>query len=200
VSRIAVDIVLLPEADMSERAIAINRSLVEKHDSDIVLDPAHCLPHVSLAMGCIRSDALQAIASDLKSVIGGHPVKQLYVKHLTSQSHHGGSVVSSIALQAREDLQQLHIQVMRALGPYFSREVTESMFTGEHPIASSTLNWVKNFPEQSSGKNFLPHITLGYGPCAQVELPPAFAPEALAVCHLGNHCTCRKVLCRLPCQ
>jgi len=198
-TRMAVDVALLPEADMAERAIAMNRSLVEKHGSDIVLDRAHCLPHVSLAMGCIQTDALQAIASDLQSAVREHPVKQLYVKHLDTQSHHGGSVVSSIELQAREDLQQLHVEVMRTLAPYFSCDVTESMFTGEHPIAPSTLNWVKNFPQQSSAENFLPHITLGYGPCAQVELPPAFAPEALAVCHLGNHCTCRKILYKLAC-
>ena len=87
----AVDVVLLPGAEMAEQAIALNRSLVEKHGSDIVLDQVHCLPHVSLAMGCIQSDALQAIASDLQSAVREHPVKQLYVKHLNTQSHHGGS-------------------------------------------------------------------------------------------------------------
>jgi hypothetical protein len=197
-SRIAVDIVLLPEADMADRAIAINQALVEKHGSDIVLDRVHCLPHVSLAMGCIQPDALQAIASDLQSAKRKYPVKKLHVKHLV-QNHHGGTVVSSIELQAREDLQQLQVQVMRTLAPYFSYEVSESMFAGERPIASSTLNWVQNFPQQSSGDKFQPHITLGYGPCAPVELPATFSPEALAVCHLGNHCTCRKVLCGFGC-
>ena len=68
-TKIAVDIVLLPEADMADRAIAINQSLVAEHGSDIVLDRALCLPHISLAMGCIQPDALQAIASDLQSAI-----------------------------------------------------------------------------------------------------------------------------------
>ena len=198
-ARVAVDVVLLPEADMAEQAIALNQALVEKHGSDIVLDRAHCLPHVSLAMGCIQSDALQAIASDLQSAMRKNPVKKLHLRHLT-HNHHGGAVVSSIELQVREDLQQLHVQVMRAMAPYSSYEVTEAMFTGERPIAPSALNWVQNFPQQSSGDRFQPHITLGYGPCAQAELPATFAPEALAVCHLGNHCTCRKVLHRLPCQ
>jgi len=199
VSRIAVDIVLLPEDNMAEQAIALNRSLVEKHNSDIVLDPANCLPHVSLAMGCIQSDDIQAIASDLELITQSHSVKQLYVKRINAQAHHGGSIVSHIELQAREDLQQLHVQVMRTLAPYLSYEVTESMFFGERPIAPSTLNWVKTFPQQSSGENFWPHITLGYGPCDPVTLPSTFAPRALAVCHLGNHCTCRKVLCKLTC-
>jgi len=199
VSRIAVDIVLLPEDNMAEQAIALNRSLVEKHNSDIVLGPANCLPHVSLAMGCIQSDAWQDIASDLQQVIQDHPVRQLHIRHLSTQGNPSGSIISHIELEAREDLQQLHEQVMLTLAPYFIYDVTESMFTGERPIAPSTLNWVKNFPQQSSRDNFQPHITLGYGPCSQVELPPSFAPEALALCHLGNHCTCRKVLCELAC-
>ena len=197
--RIAVDVVLLPGTDMAERALALNRSLVEKYDSDIVLDPASCLPHVTLAMGCIHTDDLTAIAAELDAIGQSHPVRQLFVKQVSRQGHHGGSIVSSIELQAREDLRKLHIQVMGNLAPYFKYDVTETMFTGERPIAPSTLNWVKNFPQQSSGDKFWPHITLGYGPCEPVSLPPSFAPRALALCHLGNHCTCREVLYSVAC-
>lgn len=196
-NRIAVDVVLLPDKDMAERAIALNRSLVAAYDSDIVLDPVNCLPHVSLAMGCIQPDDIQAIASALEQTIRKDPVKQLYVKRINAQGHHGGSVVSSIELEAREDLQQLHALVMDRMIPYFRGKVTASMFTGEHPIAPSTLSWVKNFAQASSGEKFWPHITLGYGPCDPVSLPASFVPQALALCHLGNHCTCRKVLWRV---
>jgi hypothetical protein len=71
------------------------------------------------------------------------------------------------------------------------------------PMASeSTLAWIKNYPEKSSFEKFFPHITIGYGEIndysfgfPQGGVPPIeFAVSKLALCHLGNHCTCRKIL------
>ncbi len=56
------------------------------------------------------------------------------------------------------------------------------------------------FETPPDGDKESPHITLGYGQAKPpFSFPVAFAAARLALCHLGNHCTCRKVLasCRL---
>ena len=76
-SRKAVDIVLLPDEAMSERAIRINEKLVEEFGSKIVLNKDDCLPHISLAMGCIEQGDLVSIEEILKEIAQQCPVKQL---------------------------------------------------------------------------------------------------------------------------
>ena len=62
-------------------------------------------------------------------------------------------------------------------------------------VAESTLEWVRNYPQKAGYESFSPHITLGYG---QVQpafpFPAVFTVARLALCHLGNHATCRKLL------
>jgi hypothetical protein len=63
------------------------------------------------------------------------------------------------------------------------------------------LAWIKSYPEKSSFERFSPHITIGYGEINDYSFPPQgvlrtmkFAVSRLALCHLGNHCTCRRIL------
>jgi hypothetical protein len=43
-------------------------------------------------------------------------------------------------------------------------------------------------------ENCLPHITIGYGQVDDFTFTAEFTASKLALCHLGIHCTCRKVL------
>jgi len=52
-AEIAVDVVLLPSEEMADKAIAANKELLKQCADKIVLDKENCLPHISLAMGCI---------------------------------------------------------------------------------------------------------------------------------------------------
>jgi 2'-5' RNA ligase len=67
------------------------------------------------------------------------------------------------------------------------------LFAAE-PVSESTLLWIKSYREKSSFANFRPHITIGYGRSANLSYPAQFHLAKLALCQLGNHCTCRKVL------
>ena len=57
-AKIAIDVVLLPSEAMTNKAIEANRRLLDKR---IVLDKEGCLPHISLAMGCIEEDEIGEI-------------------------------------------------------------------------------------------------------------------------------------------
>ena len=98
-------------------------------------------------------------------------------------------------MEKTEELQLLHEAVMERLSPYLSCDVTGDMVCAEGEVEESTLLWIKNYREKSSFGKFFPHITIGYGePSNFLSFPIKFAASRLALCHLGNHCTCRKIL------
>ena len=76
----------------------------------------------------------------------------------------------------------------------FVSYATADMLINPDEVERSTLLWIKNYRDKSSFDNFLPHITIGYGEATDSGLPASFIASELAICHLGNHCTCRKVL------
>lgn len=55
------------------------------------------------------------------------------------------------------------------------------------------VNFVKNFNEEHAFDNYWPHITLSQGRAENIE-PFEFTASKIALCHLGAHGTCAKVL------
>jgi hypothetical protein len=84
---------------------------------------------------------------------------------------------------------------MHSLAPYFGTRASKWMLYGSSVVSKSTLSWISNYARKSSFENFKPHITLGFGK-AEIKkvIKLKFKAQKLAICHLGNHCTCRRVL------
>lgn len=57
-TKIAIDIVLLPPEEIMNKAIEINQQLA---DDGIKLNKKDCLPHISLCMGVISEEDLPEI-------------------------------------------------------------------------------------------------------------------------------------------
>jgi len=193
-ARIAVDVVLLPSEEMAGAAIEANRELLKQCPDRIVLDRQNCLPHVSLAMGCIDEGGVADIEKVLRRVAGEFPPGQLSFIGVHVGTNSAGEKVSVIGVERTQRLQMLHEEVMRVLSPYFSYDVTSDMVLSPPPACESTLLWIRNYPRNSSYERFLPHITIGYGQIGDFAFPTRFTASKLALCHMGNHCTCRKVL------
>jgi 2'-5' RNA ligase len=194
-SRIAVDIVLLPEESVSERTIKANQDLVRRHGRHIVLDRATCLPHVSLAMGCIEIADVEPVGRALETIAGGCPAGDLVITGIATTLNALGQQVSAFVLAQTEALRSLHERVMNEMQSHFSYDVTAQMVHGDEEVAPTTLAWIRNYREKAAFRAFIPHITIGYGMVTEpMTFPIRFAASRLALCHLGNHCTCRKVL------
>jgi 2'-5' RNA ligase len=193
-AKIAVDVVLLPSEEMTDRAIEANAELVEKGGREIVLNKESCLPHISLAMGCIVEEDIASVEKVLESVAKESPLGNLKVIGIRTSTNAKGEQVSVFEIEKTRELQSLHEKVMEKVTPYFSYDVTSDMIYGDEEVAQTSLLWIKNYPEKASFANFLPHITIGYGRIAGQSFPIEFVASKLALCHLGNHCTCRKVL------
>lgn len=190
----AVDVVLLPDEPMTARAIEINAELVEGFGKKIVLNKDNCLPHISLAMGCVEEGNITAIGKVLEKIAIETSLPDLKVAGVRTSENSKGEKVSVYEVEKTRQLQSLHEKVMDRLAPYLSGNVTEDMIYGGEEVAETTLLWIKNYREKVSFENFFPHITIGYGQIENHSLPVSFAASELALCHLGNHCTCRKVL------
>ncbi len=192
-TKIAVDVVLLPSDEMMDKAINANAELVEKFGSEIVLNKKNCLPHISLAMGCIEERDIPSIEKVLEPIVKEYTPENLTVSSVRTSINTKGEKASVFEIEKTEKLQSLHEKVMKKVKPFFSYNVTEDMIY-DAEVAESTLLWIKNYPEKASFANFLPHITIGYGQIENGPFPIEFTASRLALCHLGNHCTCRKNL------
>lgn len=193
-AKIAVDIVLLPSEEMMDNAIQANRKLPKQWTDNIRLNKQDCLPHISLAMGCIEETDSANIGKTLRRVAKSHSPVPLSVIGIRVETSAAGRRISVFEVSKTEQLQSLHETVMRELAPYFSYHVTADMVLSELAADESTLRWIRDYAEKSSFENFFPHITLGYGQIAGSPSPIKFHATHLALCHLGNNCTCRKVL------
>lgn len=192
--RIAADIVILPDEAMMQQAIAVNRDLVRSYGSEIVLDAETCLPHVSLAMGCINGSDVDWVRTWLEELARETAVKVLRVSGLHTSTNARGQTVSAFEIERTDALEALHEDVMEKVESAFSSDVNEDMVLGD-TVAESTLEWIRTYRRKAAFERFLPHITLGYGPVtAELRFPMSFRAAQLALCHLGNHCTCRRIL------
>ena len=192
--KIAVDVVLLPSEPIMDMAIEANRALLEQTSDKISLNKENCLPHISLAMGCIDNRDIVRIENVLQSLAVSHFPEKLIVEGIQVGANAKNEKVSVLQLKKTPQLQSLHEAVMRQLEPFLSYDVSVNMILPPYPISESTLIWIRNYPEKSSFEKFSPHVTLGYGQIDDVSFPPEFTASELALCRLGNHCTCRKIL------
>jgi 2'-5' RNA ligase len=191
-SALAVDIVLLPDEAMMDLAIAANAVLVEKFNSKIVLNKNDCLPHISLAMGCIEHEDIER-AGELLQPLAAIIPKRLKTGGIQKSTSFSGEIVSVIGIQRTNKLQKLHEKVSGTIKPFFTYDVREDMVAGGK-ARQTTFQWIANYPEKAGYSNFSPHITIGYGDLPDLGLLPDFAVSRLAICHLGDHCTCGKIL------
>ena len=193
-TKIAVDIVLLPPDNITEMAIRLNNQLVKNFNSPIILDTSNTLPHISLAMGAIDQKDIPAIENILKVIAEKTTLGQLKINAIDIAEHTPTTKVSSLLIENTEPLQVLHENIMNELADYLSPNVNADMIYSDEPVAEYSLLWIKDYRQNAAFENFLPHITLGFGQIKNYQLLVKFKPDKLALCHLANHCTCRKVL------
>lgn len=193
-SKKAVDVVLLPNEAMTDKAIEANAELVAKFGSEIVLNKENCLPHISLAMGCVDEKDIDSVERILRTLAEEHSLGELMVTGIRTTVNSRGESVSLFEVEKTEELQQLHQEVMEKLGAYLSYDVSSDMIYGDEEVSESALFWIANYRRKASFDKFFPHITIGYGEPDNLSFSIKFTASRLALCHLGNHCTCRKIL------
>lgn len=188
---IAIDIVLLPPQEIWDLSVSLSEKINQGTASQALLDSTH-LPHITLAQLHVEKNELKAVYKEIE-----HLITSLSPLALTAEKV---VVVNSwvlLEISRTEALQQLHLSLIDGLMSFEQEGTAESFLRDAGELVNDfSLNWVKNFRKEkkASYDNFYPHITLGKGTTLRTIEPKDFTVRRFAVCHLGNNCTCRKIL------
>ena len=184
----AVDIVVLPTEDIIDMAVAINQHLEQ---DKISLNKKDCVPHVSIAMGCVKEENLRHVCNVIKDISRNFPRIRLKVEGIVATCF-DDKKVQWLKVSLTDHLRKLHEEVMKRVRRYFCYDAKRNMFIGD--VDKATVEWVKNYAKSSSFDKFSPHITLGFGELKMGQNQVSFNAEKIALFQLGNHCTCKKLL------
>lgn len=189
---IAIDIVLIPPPVVMALCIEWSRKLAPTGNPLIVLNETNVLPHVSLLMGCITGESISEARRALTSVAARHLPLRLDATGLRVLE--GDNPVVALDIARTTGIQNLQEDIIRTFHPLTNHTATAADLFDPPPVSPSALTWINQFIKEQRGENFWPHITLGHGAPADQQPPFYFTATRIAVCHLGNHCTCRSVL------
>jgi 2'-5' RNA ligase len=184
---IALDVAILPPADVAERLMALSASLPAEEPPALRLDGDH-LPHVTLTQQFVREDELDAAFAHIDTVLHEAGPLRLTATGADRQGH-----TLWIAIERTPALTALHERLMEALRGLERPEGTPAAFF-DHDARLADVLWVAGYRLKSSFGAFSPHITLGHGSDPPAVEPFSFDATRIAACHLGRHCTCRRVL------
>lgn len=201
-SKKTIDIVLLPDLEMTQHAIDVSRAQsVAINDQRIILNSENCLPHISLAMGGIDEQDLGAIQEILADIGSQFQPLDLIADIYQGLKIPTGEIVSEFNVLRNAQIDALHREVMDRVSPFLSHDdLSTKMVFAPPAVDEITLFWIKNYPKNSSYDRFRPHITTGFGMVDQIKTPIHFTASTLALCHLGNYCTCRDKLSSVQLQ
>ena len=186
---IALDVAVLPPADVSAKAVALSAALPAVDTPPLRLDEHH-LPHVTLMQLFARVNELDDVLTRVDETLRD-------ARRLRLRVTGGGQGTNTVwlAIEKIPPLVELHERLMEALRGLERPDGGTGAFFGDDARLRDVL-WVTSYRLKSSFHHFEPHITLGHGPAPPDVEPFAFTADTVAVCHLGRHCTCRRVLRR----
>lgn len=193
-SKIAIDVVLLPSESMTKKTVEVNQKLLQQHPNKIIFNQKNCFPHVSLCMGVIDENDISAISKILAEIGKQFSVLNLTATDLLAETISTGDKVAYFQIHTTKELQMLHELIMKELSQFLTYNVSANMLFTPPAIEKATFYWIKNYPNKASFAKYKPHITLGFGETTGIKLPVQFTSSKLALCQLGNYCTCRKIL------
>jgi hypothetical protein len=203
-SVVAIDILLLPDQTMVERAKAANARLRENYPQCYTLGPAQ-VPHITLVQRYVRTKDLTAIEEAIAQVLASDDPRSF---KLTATGYAyapwAGVFITGIAVARTPELDRLHERIVDAVEPFAVVKGTIAAFSTskELPkVENAIVEYVATFVPKSSGENYSPHVTIGVGRESFVKRMKAgqfdkfeFRPENVGIYQLGAYGTAQKQL------
>jgi 2'-5' RNA ligase superfamily len=200
----AIDILLEPDEAMLKKSVAANERLLQVYPKGFALGKSHA-PHISCLHRYVKTADLDKVYEAAGKVLakekpGGFKLKA-YGYNFEPMKDVG---IAVIMIERTDDLLRFQEKLIDAVTPFTAKTGTAAAFftTKEDPdINQWTIEYVANFVPKSTGKKFIPHLTIGLAPQdylktmrdEKFEAITFSSPEA-AVYHLGNNGTARKKL------
>lgn len=183
---VAIDVALLPPADVIAQAIAANAALPRSGFQGLRLDDHH-LPHVTLTQQFVDTLQMDEVFERVEAVARRHAPIPI---HVTGAGRSRNTVW--MAIEKKGPLAALHQDLMNTLLTLERSGGSPHAFVSRN-ARPGDVAWVGGFRQKSSFDAYVPHVTIGHSTATPSIEARDFSAARLAVCHLGRFCTCRKV-------
>jgi len=200
----AIDIVLEPDSTMVAQAKAVNQRLLAMYPKGFVLGDEH-KPHISCLQRYVRTADLDKVYEAVSKVLATEKPTSWTLKAFADTFVVWDKLALTVILvEPTADIVAFQKRLIDAVEPYTVKSGTTAAFvtTKTDPtINHSTIEYVETYVPASSGKKFIPHVTVGVAPPDSVKKVIAepfdsftFSPVGVSVYQLGNFGTAAKKL------
>jgi hypothetical protein len=202
----AIDVLIDPDAHAIERAQETNARLLESMPQGWKLDDTH-QPHITTLQRYVRTADLDHVYDAVEKTVADTDMSALaYEAKNITHADWGFPGYGPTVLQVEVSPKVLDFQakLVEALAPFVESGGTADAFVADpgEVISPTIIEWVERFvPNQIGDGKYFPHLTVGvdtFDHLKIIEAEPfdAFTvhPASVAVYHLGNNGTARKLL------
>jgi hypothetical protein len=201
---IAIDVSLEPSADMARFAESANKGVRRAYPEGFTLGADHP-PHISLVRCYVRVGDLPELETRVAAVLAANnPLLMQLAAVGYTHSRSDDLPLMKIAIERSYQLSLVQAKIAEAVEPFSIPDAAADAFATSRELPKvdqSTIDDVKNYASQASGKNYKPHITIGPAPDFVVKDIEAirfprrtFRPAAVAIYQLGNYGTAQTKL------
>jgi hypothetical protein len=202
----AIDVLIDPDEQAIERARKVNARLLESMPQGWKLDDTH-QPHITTLQRYVRTADLEQVYDAVEKAVADTDMSSLsYEAKAITHADWGFPGYGPTVLQVAVSPEVLDFQakLVAAASPFVETGGTADAFVADpgEVISPTIIDWVEVFvPNQIGDGKYFPHLTVGvdtFDHLKVIEAEPfdAFAvhPASVAVYHLGNNGTARKLL------
>ncbi|KQW70654.1 hypothetical protein ASE17_17415 [Phenylobacterium sp. Root77] len=200
----AIDVLLVPDATMADRAQAANARLLKVYPASFTLDEAH-QPHITLIQRFVRTDELAEVYAAVGRALAAAGISNLKLEAIKNYYTPGSETgVAGILVRRTPELLKLQQDMIAAVAPFTVETGPISAFTAPHDAAANDamlIGYVATFVPKQTGENFNPHVSTGVAPktyldgmTAEPFEPFIFSPSGAGIYQLGPFGTAAKRL------
>ncbi|MSP28825.1 MAG: hypothetical protein EXR80_10680 [Methylococcales bacterium] len=201
----AINILLEPDASMSQRAAVVNKQLLKAYPKGFALDASHA-PHITRIQRYVRTADLDKVYAATGNVltqtqIADWKLKAFKYYYLPADKDIG---IASIVIKPTAELLKLQQELIDAVAPYTVKTGTAAAFaslSNGSDIQSGLMDYVTDFVPKYTGEHFNPHVTVGVatqddlkGMLAKPFHKFTFSPASASIYQLGSYGTAMKKL------
>lgn len=208
----AIDILIDPDEAAIARARQVNARLLESIPAPPgwVLDDTH-QPHITTLQRYVRTDDLGGVYEAVEKTVAATDMASLaYQAASITHADWGfpGYGPTVLLVQVSSEVLDFQADLVAAIAPFVESGGTAGAFVTDpgEVISPTIIDWVEAYvPAQVGEGRYFPHLTVGvatFDDLKIIESEPfdsfRVRPASVAVYHLGNNGTARKLLEKWP--
>jgi hypothetical protein len=208
----AIDILIDPDEAAMKRAREVNKRLLESVPlpKGWALDETH-QPHITTLQRYVRTADLDKLYDAVEKTVADTDLAALsYTAMKITHADWGfpGIAPTVLMVEIGDKVLDFQAALLAAITPFCEAGGTAAAFVADpgEEISPTIVDWVEKFvPDQIGAGKYFPHLTVGvatFDDLEVIEAEPfdAFAvhPASVAVYHLGNNGTARRLLKAWP--